>query len=82
MQGIKEKNFLFETRTKISAAKGGGTIYVYSKNCILKKSFIFAKEAAKFFNYSSVTISNYIKNSKLFQNQWTLSLKDTSVSYQ
>jgi group I intron endonuclease len=60
---------------RISAAKGGGTIFVYDTNKTLVNSFISARKAAKFFNCSHATISNYIKSGKLFQDKWTLSLK-------
>jgi group I intron endonuclease len=60
---------------KISVARGGGSIFVYDTNGTLVNSFISARKAAKSFNCSHITISNYIKSGKLFQNKWTLSLK-------
>jgi len=80
--GHKGKQISPETRAKISLANGGGIIFVYGSDGALVKTFLSRKEAAKFYNCSNVTISNYIKNGKLLQNQWILSLKDTSVSFQ
>jgi group I intron endonuclease len=53
-------------------------VFIYSSSTltILSHKFISSgpglKEAAKYFNYNYVTISRYLKSSKLFQKQWIL----------
>jgi group I intron endonuclease len=63
-----------ETRAKISAAQGTA-ILVYSKEYIIVNTFSSTREAAKYFNCSHPTITNYITTGKLFQKQWFLSYK-------
>jgi len=69
------KEFSADHCAKISTARGGSSIFVYDTNRTLVNSFILARKAAEFFNCSHITISNYIKSGKLFQDKWTLSLK-------
>jgi group I intron endonuclease len=63
-----------QTITKMSIAKGGGIIYIYDTNDSLVNSFNSTRKTAKFLNCSHVTIAKYIKNGKLFNNKWILSL--------
>src|SRR5690606_34196174 len=63
-----------ETKALISAALGGGTIFVYDSDGILVNTFCSTREAAVFFNCSHVSIANYIKNGKVFQDKWLLTL--------
>jgi group I intron endonuclease len=69
------KEFSADHCAKISTARGGSSIFVYDANKTLVNSFISARKAAEFFNCSHITISNYIKSGKLFQNKWTLSFE-------
>lgn len=69
------KDFSADHYAKINAARGGSSILVYDINKTLVNYLISAKKAAKFLNSSHVTISNYIKSDKLFQEKWTLSFK-------
>jgi group I intron endonuclease len=63
-----------EARNKMSAIKGGGTIYVYSEDHTLEKTYCSAREAAKHLNCSYPTILKYAKSRQLFKEQWILSL--------
>ena len=67
-----------EAIAKISAARGGGTIYVYDTLGIQVNSFSSARRAAEFFNCSQVTILKYVRNGKLFKNNWKLYTSLTS----
>lgn len=69
-----------EAKAKMSLAKGG-TIFVHDVHGSLLITFSSTREAGKYFNSSHSTISNYVKNGKLFQNQWIFSTnKDNSAS--
>jgi group I intron endonuclease len=63
-----------DTLTKMSLAKGGGTIYVYDIQDTLVYTFSSARKAALHFESSHITIGKYVRNGKLFQNKWKLSL--------
>lgn len=57
-----------------SAAKGGGTIYVYnSDKSLLVNSFPSARKAAVYFNVSYKTILKYMRNGLIFKEQWFFS---------
>jgi len=79
---IGEKNPMFgktpatETIIKISYAKGGGTVFVYDLEGTLVNTFSSARKAAEYFHCTHVTILRYIRNNKLFQNQWILSFSE------
>lgn len=62
------------TKALISAALGGGTIFGYDSDGILVNTFCSTREAAKFLNCSHVSIANYIKNGKVSQGKWLLTL--------
>jgi hypothetical protein len=68
------KTHSVETTIKMSVAKGGGTIYVYDIQDTLVYTFSSARKAALHFKCSHITIANYIKNGKLFQAKWFLSV--------
>lgn len=68
------KNHSSEARAKMSAIKGGGTIYVYSKDHKLVNTYFSAREAAKHLGSSCPTVLKYAKDGKLFKEQWILSL--------
>jgi hypothetical protein len=56
----------------------GKKVFIYSfdletKENILYKSFNTCIEAAKYFNCSTRTLSNYLDNKKLYKKQWLLS---------
>lgn len=73
-----------DTLAKMSEAKIGKDnsmskkVYVYSKESdtiketIIYKSFDTCIDVAKFFNYSTRTITNYLDKNKLYKNQWIL----------
>jgi len=71
MKGIAKTE---DTKVKLSIAKGGGSIFVYSKDGLLVNTFSSARKAGKYFDCSHPTISNYVKNGKLFKGQWKLSI--------
>lgn len=74
------KTHCTETITKMSVAKGGGTIYIYDTQGTLVNSFSSARKAAKNFNIHHLTIIRYLKNNLLFQDKWYLSFsKDLLV---
>ena len=62
-----------ETTAKMSKAKGGGTIYVYDSQGTLVNSFSSARNAADYFNCDHKTIIRYVRNEKIFKEQWILS---------
>lgn len=62
-----------ETKAKMSISKGGGTIFVYDSKNLLINTFGSTRKAAEFFKCSHVTIAKYVKNRKLFKEQWVLS---------
>jgi group I intron endonuclease len=64
------KLHLAGTVAKISAAKGGGIIFVYDSKGSLFNTFSSAREAGKFFNCSHNTIKKYANNGDLFKEQW------------
>jgi group I intron endonuclease len=70
MFGISLSN---ETITKMSIARGGGTIYVYDLQGTLVNSFSSARKAAEFFNCHHPAIVKHMKSGKLFQDKWILS---------
>jgi group I intron endonuclease len=74
------KRHLIETITKMSLANLGENnamskkVFIYSfdletKENILYKSFNSCIEAAKYFNYSTRTLSNYLDKKKLYKKQ-------------
>jgi group I intron endonuclease len=71
-----------ETIARMSVAKGGSIIYVYSflgspespEKSTLINTFSSARKAAKHFNYDNSTISSYIKSGKLFKGEYILSI--------
>jgi len=69
-----------EAIAKISAAKGGGTIYVYDTQGILISTFSSTRKAALHFKCSQTSIVNYLKNNKLFQDNWFLSFNKDKFS--
>jgi hypothetical protein len=69
-----------EAIAKISAVKGGGTIYVYDTQGILISTFSSTRKAALHFKCSQTSIVNYLKNNKLFQDNWFLSLNKDKFS--
>lgn len=62
-----------ETKALMSIAKGVGTIYVYDTQGSLVNTFTSAREAGKELNTSHQTILKYVRNGKLFRNEWILS---------
>jgi len=69
-----------EAKAKMSLAKGD-TIFVHDIHGSLLITFSSTREAGKYFNSSHSTISNYVKNGKLFKNQWIFStIKGNSAS--
>jgi len=60
-------------KTKISLAKGGGTIFVYNSDHLLVNSFESARKAAEYFNVDKNTIVRYSNSGNLFKNEWLLS---------
>lgn len=70
-----------ETLAKMRVARGT-TIYVYSTDkSTLVNTFSSAREAAEYFNCRHKIIMKYVKNKKLFQDQWILSIfEDSSAS--
>lgn len=69
----KGKTHSAEAKAKMSIAKGS-TIFVYDTHGSLVKTFCSTREAGKYFNCPHSTIHNYVKNGKLFQNQWIFSI--------
>jgi len=65
-----------EAQVKMSAAKGGGTIYIYDSLGTFVNSYSSARKAAEFFNTNHHTILKYARNNKLFQGKWYLSLSE------
>jgi group I intron endonuclease len=63
-----------DTIAKMSLAKGGNTIFVYSSDNLLINSFESARKAAKYFNCDHKTILKYAKNGQLFKDEWVLSI--------
>lgn len=71
-----------ETKAKMSLAKSGENnplskkvyVYINSTPPILEYEFASIIETAKYFKCSHTSISRYIKNDKLFQGKWILSL--------
>jgi len=76
--GVNNPNFgkspSAETVAKQSIVKGGGIIFVYNTQGSLVNSFSSARKAAEFFHTSHSTIVRYVKNNKLYKNQWILSI--------
>jgi len=68
------KTHTIETVTKMSVTKGGGTIFVYNTNGSLVNSFCSARKAGEYFNCFHITIIGYVKNKKIFQGKWRLTL--------
>jgi group I intron endonuclease len=70
------KSFTIETKTKISIAKGGGSIFVYSSNKkTLLNTFYSARKAAEHFNTSHSIILKHARNGTLYKEQWIFSMK-------
>ena len=76
-------NVSAETRAKLSSASSSSSnfmrkkVFIYSidsetKEIKLHKSLDTCKEAAKYFNCSTHTITNYLDKNKLYKNQWML----------
>jgi group I intron endonuclease len=65
------KTHTTEVKAKMSATLGTA-IYVYDLDGTLVNSFSSARKAAEYFNSTHVTIMKYIKNKKLYQEQWIL----------
>jgi hypothetical protein len=63
-----------ESVSKISIARGGGTIYVYDSQGSLVNTFSSTREAGKEFDVHHKTIMRYEINGKLFKDKWKLSL--------
>jgi group I intron endonuclease len=61
-----------EAKAKISATKGTA-IYVYSSDGTLVYNFSSANKAAEYFNCYHKTIIRYVRNQKIFKEQWILS---------
>jgi hypothetical protein len=85
MSGENHPNFgkshCVETITKMSNAKGGGSIFVYDTQGTLVNGFSSARKAAKNLNSHHLTIMTYAKNGKLFKKKWYQSIvKDSSDS--
>ena len=69
------------TKAKISQSMNK-KVFVYtldsdSKSLILHKSFNSCAEAAKYFNCSTCTITNYLDKNKLYKRQWILTSSET-----
>jgi group I intron endonuclease len=62
-----------ETVAKISAARGGGIIFVYDSKGSLHNTFTSAREAGIYFNCTHSTILKYSRNGLMFKGQWILS---------
>lgn len=62
-----------ESKALISEANGS-IIYVYDKESNLVNTFNSARKAAEHFNCHHTTIMKYVKNNKLYQDQWILSI--------
>jgi hypothetical protein len=67
-----------KTVVKISAARGGGIIFVYDSKGTLHNTFTSAREAGIYFNCIHSTILKYTRNGLVFKGQWILS---TSLIY-
>jgi group I intron endonuclease len=67
------KTHTTEVKAKMSATLGTA-IYVYDLNGTLVNTFNSARKAAEYFNSNHVTIMKYVKNKKLYQEQWILSM--------
>jgi group I intron endonuclease len=63
-----------DTKALMSIAKGGSTIYVYDSQGSLVNTFSSARNAAVEYDTTRSTATGYVKNGKLFQEQWFLSL--------
>jgi hypothetical protein len=63
-----------ETKAKISASRGGGTIYQYDLDGLLVNTFYSTRKAAEQLGCSPTIISRHKKNGKLFRKQWKFSL--------
>lgn len=63
-----------ETKVKISASRGGGTIYQYDLDGSLVNTFCSTRKAAEHIGCSHTIISRHIKNGKLFRRQWKFTL--------
>ena len=67
-----------DTLAKMCVAKGGGTIYVYDTQGSLINTFCSARKAAASFNTNHQLIMRYVRDGKIFKEQWFLS---TSLIY-
>jgi hypothetical protein len=59
LYGLTSSN---ETIAKMSEAKGGGTIYLYTLDKTLVNTFASARKAAEHFHCCHHTISRYVRN--------------------
>jgi hypothetical protein len=71
-KGFLGKAHSDEIITKISIAKGGGTIYVYDTQDTLVNSFTSARKAAEHFGTNHNTIMKYTRNGHIFKDKWKL----------
>jgi group I intron endonuclease len=69
MKGIERSE---EHKVKISVANDL-TIYLYNLDGSLVNTFCSTRKVSEFFHCSHPTINKYIKNGKIFRNQWILS---------
>jgi len=63
------------TPTLPNFIKRGSTVFVYSLQSVLLHTFPSYTAATKFFNSTDTTIIRYIRSSKVFQDQYILSLE-------
>jgi group I intron endonuclease len=66
------KNHSSETKLKMSLAKGT-VIYLYDSHGSLVNTFPSARKASEHFNVSCPTILKYVRNGRIFKNQWFFS---------
>jgi hypothetical protein len=73
-----DKTYLADMLTKISLAKGGGTIFVYDSQGIFLNIFSSTRKAAEYFNRNHSIILKYVKNKNFFRGKWrfTFSAKE------
>lgn len=72
-RGFLGKSHSAETLTRMSIAKGAGTIYVYDSQGSLVNTFSSAREAGKEFDTHHQTILKYARNGNIFKDKWKLS---------
>jgi group I intron endonuclease len=73
-RGMLGRSHSSDTLIKMSIAKGGGSIFVYSSDKkFLLYTFNSARKAASHFNTNHQTIMRYVRNGEIFKEQWILS---------